>query len=167
MDFKEFFIVESYDETLNEARERVNLDDNERDMSVNDIMQKHDIKSKTTAWRAKRNGYFVPDYHKKEIIVNNKPLDGEKVLNSARKGVLSQLGSLMAGSGWGKNVRSFISPSTIDDYIQHAAARLVELGGHKDFDKEGFRVNTAKNATRDFFYSNLRHSRRQVDMEIV
>lgn len=124
------------------------------DLSVSQIVAQFGV-HRATAWRAKARGWLVLDYHDREVVVDQRWAESnqENLLLSAKKGVLAYLRRRAANGG--RTVAEICSPFTADDVIQQALVRLLELSGHLDREKEGWRVRVAQHAAADFLDYNL------------
>jgi hypothetical protein len=85
-------------------------------MGIQDLMQKYDLPY-GVACRAKKLGFFVKNYSKKQIIIDVENFDPTLSYATARK-------------VFGKNFSKYrLAQSIRDDLIQEAVTRMFELSG--------------------------------------
>ena len=85
-------------------------------MSTDEVMKTYGLSS-DQAYKAKKKGFFVKNYSKKQIIIDRENFNSEVVYPLAKK-------------VFGKNFkRNPLAQSLYDDMIQEAVTRLFELSG--------------------------------------
>ena len=120
-----------------------------KDMSGLEIQRQFGV-SRTTAWRAQSRGWVYVNYHEKEIIPDEiwANVHISEILESAAKGVWSYLRRRAAKAA--RTISELCAPFDPEDVIQQATLRLVELSGHPEREREGWRVVVAQHAAADF-----------------
>jgi len=96
--------------------------------------------SRTTAWRGRQRGWIRLGYHKREIVPGEITIPIEELYRDARRGAFWAIDIYLPGGN------RFL----LDDLIQEAMLRFLELAGHSAFQHRKWRMIVAKNAASKF-----------------
>ena len=139
------------DEPKEIRRERIVVDTNS---SVKEIMEKYEI-LQSTATNAKKRGWFVKNYSKKQVIIDPSNFSVTAAYN-------------LAGRVFWKNFayKYEAALQLKEDLIQEAVTRLFELSGKKIRTDKGYNQNYGKfyiahNAMLSFLKTYLKQTRHQ------
>lgn len=102
--------------------------------TTKEIVKKYKV-SRSTAWRARKRGYLCLDYHKKEIVIDNKNIQS-KFFTSGEVYKLA----------WKLVWNLYSDFQDKEDLVQEAVLRLLELSGHHGFSSPKWRYTVAKMA---------------------
>lgn len=119
------------------------------DMDEKMIQEKFGV-SRTTAWRAKKQGWLFKNYHERLVLWDSDWAEAhvEEIRASAKTGARFALAMLS------KTV-SEIQPFEFDDLVSCAYVKLMELSGHPDREIPRWRDAVAKNAALDFIKTQV------------
>jgi hypothetical protein len=92
----------------------------EKSLTVREIMEKYDL-PKTTAWRAKRRGWYAPNYHEKAVELGI--MTDEEAIK------------LYQALEWVQD----------EDIVQDTMLRMVELAGRNIENPIGYATTIARN----------------------
>ena len=139
------------DEPKEIRREKVYVDTNS---SVKEIMEKHGI-LQSTATNAKKRGWFVKNYSKKQVMIDRSNFSVKAAYN-------------LAGRVFWKNFAykySGIALQLKEDLVQEAVVRLFELSGkhsnNPKYNDNYSRFYIAHNAMLSFLKTYLKQTRHQ------
>jgi hypothetical protein len=114
------------------------------------VIQKKFHISPTTAWRAKKRGWFFQNYQERAILSDS--VWAEAHVKEIRES--AEAGSRIAMRKLNK-ILPEIRPFEFSDLVSSAYVRLMELSGHPDREILYWRNMVARNAVLDFIKTQI------------
>ena len=106
------------------------------------------LASRTTRWRAKKRGWFCPEYHRRNIQISDGPINWKHIRISAYSGALAAL------HRFGLEAHQ-IAPWELSDLANEGIVRLYELSAHPKFHCWEWAARVAENAASDFLKHHM------------
>lgn len=119
------------------------------DMDAHTIQERFKV-SRTTAWRAKKQGWLFKNYHEKTIIpdISWATAHEAELRQSAKEG--AQIALARLGRSY-----SELKPFNFEDLVAEGYVRLVELSGNPDRESKFWRNTVARNVVFDFVKTQI------------
>ena len=149
-------------------KNKVFLSEEDKSLSLEEIADKYNI-SRSTAWRARKRGWFIPKYHEMEDPNIGSDINAKELYEIAESVYIWVILPLQAFSNIsyeqdGLSIKSkdkypYSGPEWKQDLIQEAVFAMLRRSGDKARDRRSYLWTVAKFAMLDFARSGKTKAR--------